>query len=364
MKIFLLISTLMMSLAAQSATIAIIDSGTDVLHKDLHPLIWVNPGEEEGNNVDDDENGFIDDLYGWNFAESNNKVIDYSYLGTLTADIRKYFQIQTKALYGTATEEEKAWTKAQMEKPDFVKSLKIYGNFMHGTHVAGIAAKESGGKVLSVKLIPTEIKLPGAEDAVEEKGLGLFIIKQGLALLAKEQTKAMIQIGEYIHKHKVDIANGSFGTGYKQAETIVSLVFPAILRRQATPEELAEVTKFFLDTLIKEGEHFTNAASETLFVFAAGNEGTDNDKFPFSPTNVNTPNVISVAATLGRSELAPFSNYGAEQVDVAAPGVGIESTVPGNKYLRVSGTSQAAPFVAGIASEIKDSNPNLGPTEN
>ncbi|MBT7609798.1 MAG: S8 family serine peptidase [Bacteriovoracaceae bacterium] len=364
MKLISLFMCMLVSITAQSATVVIIDSGTDMLHKDIAPVAWVNPGEIAANDRDEDRNGYQDDIHGWNFAESNNKVIDYSYLGTLTFDIRKFFGIQTKYMLGTATQEEIDWMKNSVKDPEFLKQLQIYGNFMHGTHVAGIAAKNvADSKIMAVKLIPTEVKLPFSMYRVEDKGLGLTLIKQGLKLLAKQQTKLMIEIGEYINNHKVNIANGSFGTGYKQASMIVTALFQAILKREPTDAELKEVTLIFLNTLIKEGEHFTNAAQETLFVFAAGNDGMNNDEFPTSPTNINTPNVISVAATQGRTSLAVFSNYGVKQVDVAAPGVGIESTVPGNNYLKVSGTSQAAPYVANVAALIKEGNKSLAPSD-
>ena len=61
--------------------------------------------------------------------------------------------------------------------------------------------------------------------------------------------------------------------------------------------------------------------------------------------------------------MASFSNYGEETVDIAAPGVSIYSTVPGNEYLSVSGTSQAAPLVTRVASMIKDSNSELTPKQ-
>ena len=120
---------------------------------------------------------------------------------------------------------------------------------------------------------------------------------------------------------------------------------------------------YFMDTLIREGSHMVLAAPNTLFVFAAGNDGSDNDKLPSSPTNIRAANTIAVAATMGFGKLAVFSNYGATMVDVAAPGVAIRSTVPGNEYLEVSGTSQATPYVANIAARIKDANKNLGPAE-
>jgi subtilisin family serine protease len=86
-----------------------------------------------------------------------------------------------------------------------------------------------------------------------------------------------------------------------------------------------------------------------LFVTAAGNNGTNNDATAQYPANYAVPNVISVAATDQNDKLASFSNYGATTVDIAAPGVSIYSTVPGNKYATYSGTSMAAPYVSGVA---------------
>lgn len=346
---------------ANASTVAVIDSGTDMLHKDISPQAWINPLEIPRNERDEDRNGYQDDVHGWNFAEGNAQVIDYKYLGTLTFDVRRFFEIQTKMFYGTVTDEELTWLRAKVEDQDFIKQLQVYGNFMHGTHVSGIAIKDSvDAKVLAVKLIPTEVKLPGQKALTSDKGLGMWLLKQALGALAGQQMKLMEEIGAYVNGHKADVANGSFGTGYPQAKMIVTLLANTFMK-EPTEEQIDEATKHFLDTLIREGAHMVNAAPKTLFVFAAGNDGLNNDKFPTSPTNIQAANVLSVAATLGGDEIASFSNYGTKMVDVAAPGVGIDSTVPGSQYLKVSGTSQAAPYVANIASRIKDANKNLVP---
>jgi cell wall-associated protease len=353
--------------SASATTIAIIDSGTDMKHRDIAPKAWINPIDIPGNNRDEDRNGYPDDIHGWNFAEGNNQVIDYKYLPLLNDDIKKFFAIQTKLLLGTHTAEELAWARTMVADQEFLKRINTYGNFMHGTHVAGISVKDAkDSKVMAVKLIPTEVNLPfshlPAAD-IGEKSLRLTILKKGLEFLATQQMQMMTEIAAYVDGHNIPIANGSFGTGYAQASAIVEMLFKNLLRKDPTPEELKEASIHFLNALIKEGEKMVGAAPNTLFVFAAGNDGTNNDELPSSPTNINARNVISVGATIGYGVIAPFSNFGVKTVDVLAPGVAILASVPGDEYLSVSGTSQAAPYVANIAAKVKTANPNLTPEE-
>jgi subtilisin family serine protease len=96
-----------------------------------------------------------------------------------------------------------------------------------------------------------------------------------------------------------------------------------------------------------------------LFVAAAGNNGTDNDKRAHYPSNYDLPNVISVAALDRTDSLASFSNYGVKTVHIAAPGREILSTWLGDAYREASGTSMAAPHVSGVAALILASEPNL-----
>ena len=103
-----------------------------------------------------------------------------------------------------------------------------------------------------------------------------------------------------------------------------------------------------------------NAAPNTLFVFGAGNDGTNNDNpaTPIYPCNHNRPNVVCVAATGQNDALASFSNFGAAFVDLAAPGVLIRTTdTPGSGYRFASGTSLSAPIVAGAAAVYRARNP-------
>jgi len=96
-----------------------------------------------------------------------------------------------------------------------------------------------------------------------------------------------------------------------------------------------------------------------LFVAAAGNASTDNDKRPHYPSNYDLPNVISVAALDRTDSLASFSNYGVKTVHIAAPGKDIISTWLNDDYRSASGTSMATPHVAGIAALVVAHEPRI-----
>ena len=108
-------------------------------------------------------------------------------------------------------------------------------------------------------------------------------------------------------------------------------------------------------------EDAIRAAGEAgiLFVAAAGNNGTDNDRYKHYPSNYELPNVISVAALDRNDQLASFSNFGVKTVHIAAPGKDILSTWLNDSYREASGTSMATPYIAGTAALILASQPKL-----
>lgn len=385
MKNIVLSLVLALPLSASAATIAIIDSGTDFKHKDLVTQYKVNEKEIAGNKKDDDNNGYKDDVYGVNLAEKSSDVIDYSYLKKLEAfmpDIHKFFEIQVRLLDKTASDEDKAWMKMMRSQEGFIKQLGIFGNFSHGTHVAGIASGHSTqvepeNRPFAVKIIPTEVKLPfsvmymqspafkaiaGGDGSGIPAGIRLLGLELGLRTLAKMQMKLFGEVGKYVHTRGADVANGSFGTGYAQIKMIVGMLYNLVFKEdERNPADLESLAAGYMQQILIHARALPLAAPKTLFVFAAGNDGTDNDSVPCSPANLREDNTITVAATLRNRELASFSNYGGSKVDVAAPGVGIKSLYPGDDHGLMSGTSQAAPYVANVAAIVKNQNSNLTP---
>jgi cell wall-associated protease len=351
--------------SVNAATIAVIDSGLDYKHEFITPNLWTNPNEIFDRR-DNDGNGYQDDVNGWNFAEQNGQIIDYSYLGTFSPDCMKYFDIQGKYFLGKATESEIQWMREKQKDAKFIAEMGKFGNFVHGTHVAGISIRDSKNSAMGIKLIPTEIK-PFFQGLVSEAKSTTAdrweLLEKAFNALAAQQMKMLTDIARFINDHKADIANGSFGTGFNQAKLITDTAYRVIFFKKPTPEDSERAARLFINSLVKAGQDFVGAAPQTLFVFAAGNDGLSNDTFGTSPANIKADNVITVGATYKNEFFAPFSNFGTQMVEIAAPGMLISSSIPGNEYLEVSGTSQAAPYVANVAAKIKDANPKLTPKE-
>ncbi len=409
---------LLISFSTFSNVIAILDSGVDYKHKELIDKMWTNPGEIEGNRRDDDKNGYRDDFYGWNFASQSSEVINYSYLGTFSDDPKKLIGIQSELLtngFPSASmscycakdsgvdlpkvcksidyskifsetqivESDLQWVCSKRSDKKFSAELSKFGNFLHGTHVAHIASRRSPeSKIMALKLIPTEIgevtswmmdvfktsykNKKSKVKKVKENNVREKLLTGLLGQLASAQTITLSEAFDYIKKMNVSVVNGSFGTPFEGIKMFSDNAFRVIFFRKPTKEESDKYARIYFKKQLSLLSQSIADAKDTLFVFAAGNSASDNDIYPSSPTNIDLDNVISVAATQSYKALASFSNYGKTTVDLGAPGVVIKAAIPSeshDEFIPVSGTSQASPFVAGVAAQLRLSNPDLSPGE-
>jgi subtilisin family serine protease len=244
---------------SNSVVVAVVDTGADVMHSELDGNIWANPGET-ANGLDDDTNGLVDDLQGWDFYDNDSN-------------------------------------------PDDTND--------HGTHVSGTVGAE-GDNGAGVTGVNWRVKvMPLRTGNLTLSGL------------------AIEQAFRYACAEGAQVVNGSFGS--------------------SSPDP-------FIRDAIED-------CPGTLFVFAAGNESTNNDAQPRYPCNYPVENIICVAASEEDDTLAPFSNYGSNNVDLAAPGAGILSTIPGGLFDTFDGTSMASPHVAGAAALVLSHRPTLTPLE-
>lgn len=178
----------------------------------------------------------------------------------------------------------------------------------HGTHVSGIvAADHSQGPI---KGLAPETKIIPASFLSEDGDGDLYGALRAL---------------DYVAAQGVKVINASWG-GPNCSKTL-----------QDTLQRLTD--------------------QDILVVVAAGNSGLDLDNYPDYPAAFETPAQITVAALKPSGYLAGFSNTSFRYVHLAAPGESIYSTVPGNQYESMNGTSMAAPFVAGAAAVLRSAKP-------
>ena len=243
-----------------SIKVAVIDTGVDYTHQDLKSNLMINEAELNGDpNVDDDGNGYVDDIYGYDFANSDADPMD---------------------------------------------------GHGHGTHCAGVIGASHD-----------QVGIRGVMGKVQILSIK-FLTDQGSGSL-----DGALKAIDYATSRGVQVMSNSWGGGGRS-----QALFEAIERAE------------------KAG---------IIFVAAAGNSNSDNDKVASYPASYELGNVISVGAHDGKGERASFSNYGKNSVHVFAPGVNIYSTVANNGYKTMSGTSMATPHVSGVAGLILASEPNL-----
>lgn len=366
-KLMVLALSLMVPGLSNATRVAVADSGTDFSHQWMKSRALINQKEIAGNLVDDDRNGKVDDIVGWNFVENYSRVFFPEHLENIDEKIYKIFELIARIEDGTMTEADKKYWQdnvkglPQDQKNALIAKLNFFGQYAHGTHVSGIIAKISpDSKIMSARVFPDtppEDSQPAFAGDFKSK-----IADMAYKFLAALTNGTFEKVGTYLDEQKIDVANYSLGVSLQNLAKL-SLGLQGV--NTPTPEQLSAEAKKMAVHYEAAGRKWISASPGTLFVIAAGNDGTNNDALPTFPANVRMDNTITIAASHGVQSLATFSNYGMS-VDLAAPGVGIISSVPGisgTRVLPMSGTSMASPYVAGVAARAKELNPNLKPAE-
>ena len=357
MKLFISAFFLVFSISTYSLTAAILDNGIDYSHRDFKGKIHIN-GKESNNSHDDDRNGYVDDIRGWNFVTMNNKVFDFERDIVITDDIKLYYSLKAKTSLGTISEKDEAIYEELKNNQDLKKRRKLLTSWMHGTHVGAIAVNDenlpkelrsSDLKALIITYLGKSEKGPAkSPDFTATSNTSTSKRNQHIKLHWKKYLDWQInklKISIDYAKDKAVVFNGSFGQSFKGAREMVSKVHKEQFSKDLTEQQAEEKAKYFMNSLLKRATSLLSKYPSHLFVFSAGNKKSNTDDKLHFPSNVRLNNVISVGASFKRQTKAYFSNFGKETVDLFAPGVAISSAVPNQEYLRINGTSQAAPYV-------------------
>jgi cell wall-associated protease len=382
-----------------TVVVAVIDSGIDINHEDLKDNLWKNSGEIAGNGIDDDKNGYIDDIHGWNFfggeegkstpeqlevtriykklsvkyADINELDLskrekeEYAYYKQAAVDFNKgykkassnltYFETAKKAIVEIG-----AADKNQLKKYDgtihhYRSSVNIQYNLdFDGRSVTGDDAYDikdvDYGNAYVIGSLEDEMHgthVAGISLALRDNGTGM----NGVAHNAKLMTVRAVPNGDEYDKdialalrYAVDngakVVNMSFGKSYS-----------------TNPEWVYDAIKY-------AEKH------DVLLVHAAGNDGKNIDKYDNYPNDApdrineiadNMITVGSITKSYDKKVVSNFSNYGKLNVDIFAPGSEIYSTIPNNEYKSIQGTSMAAPEVAGVAALVRSYYPQLSASQ-
>lgn len=401
--------------------VGVVDSGTDLLHEDLKDVAWVNEKEIPSNGIDDDKNGYVDDINGWNFLGSIYKEhLEYQ-------RIVKDPSIADEASVKEATkfyDEKVAAAKANEKR--YGQMLKMVSNADDAISKHLSKSDYSKDDVTKIETEDTALK-QSIEVAKQMYGFGLSSLTQAKQELSKlvENASSMLS-GEDLKKEyrsvlgddpntMDNISYGDAATGHSTKDeahgTHVSGIIAASRNNKLGMNGVATNVKIMAVRAVPDGDEYDKdvalglryavdngakvintsfgkgfspkkewvyeailyaASKDVLIVNAAGNDGKNLDvekTYPNDSRDLVTEisdNVLTVGAMSANYDEnlpASFSNYGKINVDVFAPGVQIYSTIPDGEYAKFNGTSMAAPSTAGVAALLRSYYPKLSASQ-
>lgn len=410
----------------QKVIAAVVDSGIDINHEDLKDIIWTNTKEIPNNGIDDDKNGYVDDVHGWNF------------LGNVNEENIEFVRIVRDAKDKNSETYKKAYQRYEKERKETQDELDFISKLKEEFDQQDKLLQQKTGKKIYTKQDIASLEKSSEENVSKAaKSINRRIFSRNITVDTFKgyideafeyydgKMKNSLNLSEnfrakHLNDNPYDINdkyygdNNVIGPDPKQAlhGTHVAGIIAAvrgngigmdgvanatIMPVRAVPDgdeydkDIALAIRYAVDNGAKVingsfGKDFSPnkewvrealkyaAEKDVLVVHAAGNDSRDNDKEAnFPDDNINgveyTNNVLTIGALnykYNQELLAEFSNYGKNNVDIFAPGVDIYATVPsatGEKYKFLNGTSMASPEAAGLAVFLRSYFPKLTAVE-
>jgi len=390
--------------------VGIVDSGVDINHEDLKGVIWTNPKEIAGNGIDDDKNGYIDDIHGWNFlGDAVHEQLEMTRIVKKGPGTPDYERAKSEL------EKERAELTGIKPQYDMIsqanEGIKKHLNKDTYTIEDLKAIKTDNSELIRNKTIMTQIGGMIGEGFVEKfqeeydhvissLNYNLNVEFDGRKIVGdnpddlndtKYGNNNVIGPEPNEAKHGTHVAgivaqvreNGLGGDGVTNNAQIMTL--RAVPNGDEYDKDIALAIRYAVDNGAKVingsfGKYFSQhkewvmdaikyaESKDVLVVIAAGNESYDldvtnkypNDTYDGSPEYAKNVLIIgALSPSYGSKVIADFSNYGKNNVDIYAPGDEIYATTPLNYYEYLQGTSMASPNVAGVATLIRSYYPKL-----